>query len=100
MTTEEFNAHFEETTPEFPLGSFVYQPYEPQKAGIVISIRVRQRRPETRKFYSYVCRRPDGTEFETDVVKDFRQLIADHERKLSTHRKLLSRLEEMKGEDQ
>lgn len=95
MSIAEMNARFEETPPPFSLGSFVYQPYEPQKAAVVVGISIKQRRPETPKFYSYRCRRPDGSEFEADLLSDFRKLIADHERKLNTHRALLARLEQV-----
>jgi hypothetical protein len=80
------------------VGDFVYKAYTPQSAGKVIRIIEGQMRTTTFK-------EPPGAEIKwingtTTIenvlsLRDFRSLIADHEKKLETHKKTLSKLEDL-----
>jgi hypothetical protein len=84
------------------VGDFVYKAYTPQTAGKVIRIIEGQMRTALN---GNTFKEPPKAEIKwlngtTTILsvlslQDFRGLIADHEKKLETHRKTLSRLEEL-----
>jgi len=87
------------------VGTLVYRYGSPQKTGKIIELI--HRRDSTvgggqkarRRIFAVVKVKwlKDGEEqvIEEQQLKDFRELIADHERKLKTHKKMLKRLEAM-----
>lgn len=84
----------------FKVGDFVYQPYSPQKAGKVIKTEIKSKRfPNgNSEDYLYVTVKfLDGTvkELWELHLNDFNQLIADHEKKLQTHRSKLVKLQQL-----
>ncbi len=82
------------------VGDLVYKSYTPQKAGKVIRTIEGQMRTAMN---GRTWREPDKVEIKwlngtTSIVsvlglRDFRDLIADHEKKLDTHRRTLGKLE-------
>jgi hypothetical protein len=87
------------------IGMFVYPHMNPMRAGIVVAVHEMGNYPpcDSGPYKGFISERPaevtikylDGTAERRSTLglKDFRSLIADHERKLATHHKTLAKLE-------
>jgi hypothetical protein len=93
---------FEDGYMKVEIGDFVYKAYQPQTPGKVVRvIEGEERFNSTGKTWKISDRAEikwiDGTTSIVDMLSlnDFRRLIADHEKKLSTHRLKLTKLEQL-----
>lgn len=83
----------------YKVGDFVYPVYKPQQAGQVVEVKPALPYPNGKGAFApdLVVQRPSGERETINAlhVKDFRALVEDHRRKLSTHLALLTKLESM-----
>jgi hypothetical protein len=83
------------------IGDAVYKPYTPAVTGIVVAVHQPPERTITRgdgttvqlrPLATYTVKRPNGTEFQTEVVHHVSDLVDDHRRKLAKHEQTLAAL--------
>ena len=76
------------------VGSFVYEAYTPSKCGVVLEDLGEY---GAGYFHKLLVKYKNGTVKETTSagLNDYEELIADHERKLNNHRKVLEQLKQL-----
>lgn len=81
------------------VGTYVYQPFSPQKAGVITEV---GEEVVTRGYHTgwhfITVKWLNGTETQTDSsrVKCFMSLVEDTERKLATHKKTIAKLDKLR----
>jgi hypothetical protein len=82
------------------IGQFVYEPFSPQKVGIIRSITSKKVNRISSFFVSVEWVTPKGVRtieknVDSNHLNDFDSLIADHQKKLNTHLASKKRLQDI-----
>jgi hypothetical protein len=100
------NITFDGSKLALKVGDIVYAAWSPAKAGVIVSVEIPAPMKQVGRYAAadeyfigmptYVVQQPNGKTFRSTSVRLLSELIADHERKLRTHKAKVAQLEALK----